>query len=131
MRPLLEALAEGQPYLVLLVDRHQERILRVAQGEAEMHFSTVSEANIKHSKKSGSHHIRSQMSFQRKAELHAHWHLKEVVEFADPLLDSHPYPYLILRGSSEVVGYGQRLLPKRLGKIATDPLALPVQAASR
>jgi hypothetical protein len=68
------------------------------------------------------------MNFQRKAELHAHWHLKEVVEFAERLLDSHPYHYLILGGPSEVVGYMQRLLPKRLTKIAADPVALPVQA---
>jgi peptide chain release factor subunit 1 len=128
LRPLLEVLDEGQPYLVVLVDRHQGRILRVAQGEAEIHFSTVSEANVKHSKKPGSDHIRSQMNFQRKAELHAHWHLKEVVEFAERLLDSHPYHYLILGGPSEVVSYMQRLLPKRLAKIAADPVALPVQA---
>ena len=128
LRPLLEALDEGQPYLVVLVDRHQGRILRIVQGEAEMHFSTVSEANVKHSKKSGSDHIRSQMNFQRKAEVHAHWHLKEVVEFADRMLDSHPYHYLILGGPSEVVGYMQRLLPKRLANIAADPVALPVQA---
>jgi peptide subunit release factor 1 (eRF1) len=128
LRPLLEALDEGQPYLVVLADRHQGRILRIVQGEIEMHFSTVSEANVKHSKKPGSDHIRSQMNFQRKAQLHAHWHLKEVMEIADRLFDSHPYHYLILGGPSEVVGYMQRLLPKRLANIAADPVALPVQA---
>jgi peptide chain release factor subunit 1 len=128
LRPLAEALDEGQPYLVVLADRHQGRILRIAQGEAEMHFSTVSEANVKHSKKPGSDHIRSQMNFQRKAEIHAHWHLKEVMEFADRLFDSHPYHYLILGGPSEVVGYMQRLLSKRLSNIAADPVALPFNA---
>ena len=128
LRHLLEALDEGQPYLVVLTDRHQGRILRIVQGEIEMHFSTLSDTNVKHSKKSGSDHIRSQMNFQRKAQLHAHWHLKEVMEFADRLFDSHPYHYLILGGPSEVVGYMQRLLPKRLANIAVDTVALPVQA---
>ena len=128
VRPLLEALDEAQPYLVVLADRHQGRILRIIQNEIEPHYNTVSEAQVKHSKKSGSDHIRSQMNFQRKADLHAHWHFKEVVELADRLFDSHPYHHLILGGPSEVVGYLQRLLPKRLARILLDPVTLPVQA---
>jgi peptide chain release factor subunit 1 len=128
VRPLLEALGEAQPYLVVLADRHQGRILRINQSEIELHYNTVSEAQVKHSKKSGSDHIRSQMNFQRKAELHAHWHFKEIVELADRMFDSHPYHYLILSASSEVAGYLQRMLPKRLARVLLAPVTLPVQA---
>ncbi len=128
LRPLLEAFDKGQPYLVVLADRHQGRILRIVQGEVETHYSHVSEAIVKHFKRSGSDHLYSQMNFQRKSEIHAHWHLKEVMEFADRLFDSHPYHSLILGGPSEVVGYLQRLLPKRLANIAVEPVALPVHS---
>jgi len=128
LRPLLEAFDEAQPYLVVLADRHQGRILRIVQGETEPHYNIVSETKVKHFKKTGSDHIMSQMNFQRKTEIHAHWHLKEVLESADRLFDSHPYRYLVLGGPSEVVGFMQRLLSKRLAKISVDPVALPVQA---
>lgn len=126
VRPLVEALGEAQACLVVLADRHQGRILRILQNEIEPHHSTVSAAQVKHFKKSGSDHIRSQMNFQRKADLHAHWHFKELVELADRLFDSHPYHYLLLGGPSEVVGELQRLLTKRLTKILLDPV--PLQA---
>jgi hypothetical protein len=127
-RPLLELQDEFERYCIILADREQGHLFTVFMGEVEQHFEFASAAEVKHSKKPGSDHIRSQMQFQRKADLHAFWHLKRIVRLAERQRSVCPYDRLILAGPSETTGALHRLLPKRLSARLVAAIPLPVSA---
>jgi peptide chain release factor subunit 1 len=129
IRPLLELQDEFERYCIILSDREQGHLFTVFMGEIEQHLELASSAEVKHSKKPGSDHIRSQMQFQRKADLHALWHLKKVVKLAERQMSLCPYERLIVAGPAETTGVLHRLLPKRLKDRVVASIALPVQAA--
>ena len=129
IRLLLELQDEFERYCVILADREQGHLFTVFMGEIEQHLELVSSAEVKHSKKPGSDHIRSQMQFQRKADLHALWHLKKIVKFAERQMSLCPYDRLILAGPSETTGVLDRLLPKRLRTRVVASISLPVHAS--
>jgi hypothetical protein len=128
IRPLLELQDQFERYCIILSDRERGHLFTVFMGEIEQHLELVSSAEVKHSKKSGSDHIRSQMQFQRKADLHALWHLKRIVKLAERQMSLCPYDRLILAGPCETTGALQRLLPKSLKSRVVGSVSLPVQA---
>lgn len=131
IRPLLELQDEFERYCIILADREQGHLFTVFMGEVEQQFEFVSFAKVKHSKKPGSDHIRSQMQFQRKADLHALWHLKKIVRLAERQLSVCPYDRLILAGPSETTAALKRMLPKRLGERFVSAIQLPVCSTSQ
>ena len=128
VRPLLEAIEQHKRFGVVLADRTQGRILTFFLGELETHSEAFASARVKHFRESGSDHIRSQMHFQRKADLHVFWHLKQVAEMTDRLEESHPFDRLVLAGPSEVTHVLYRLLPKRLQTRVAASIPLPVSS---
>ncbi len=128
VRPLLEAMEQHKRFGVVLADRTQGRILTFFLGELETHFEALASARVKHFRESGSDHIRSQMHFQRKADLHVFWHLKHVAEMTDRLEESHPFDRLILAGPSEVTHILYRLLSKRLQARVAASIPLPISS---
>lgn len=128
IRPLLELQDQFERYCVILTDRERGHLFTVFMGEIEHHFELASSADVKHSKKPGSDHIRSQMQFQRKADLHALWHLKRIVKLAERQMALCPYDRLILAGPCETTGLLQRLLPKSLKTRMVGSVSLPVHS---
>jgi peptide chain release factor subunit 1 len=124
LQPILEAFDEYQRVGVILADKNRGHVLTVFLGEIEEHLETFATANVKHFKKAGSDHSRSQMQFQRKANLHTLWHLKKVVGLVDQLAHSRDFERLLLAGTPEVTSTLKRLLSKRLRSrvIASIPL---------
>jgi hypothetical protein len=101
LRPLLESLDEFERYGVILTDRAQARLFTVYMGEIEEHAETFAEGEVKVVQAAGTDHLRSQMRFQRKADHHAHRHLKRVAELMDGLVESHGFDRLVLAGPVE------------------------------
>ena len=128
IRPLLELQDEFERYCVILTDREQGQLFTVFMGEIEQHLEVASSTEIKRSKKPGSDHIRSQMQFQRKADLHALWHLKKVAKLAARQMCLRPYDRLILAGPPETTAVLHRLLPKLLKTRVVGSISLPVHS---
>jgi hypothetical protein len=124
----LELQDQFERYCIILTDRERGHLFTVFMGEIEQHLELVSSAEVKHSKTPGSDHIRSQMQFQRKADLHALWHLKRIVKLAERQMSLCPYDRLILAGPCETTGVLQRLLPKSLKTRAVGSVSLPVHS---
>lgn len=128
VRPLLELMDEHERYVVVLTDREHARLFSIFLGEIEDHKEVFAKAEVTHLKTSGTDHLRSQMNIQRKADLHARWHLKEVAQTVSGLAARIEFDRLILAGTVEATSELQGLLPKALRARVVRKMALPVDA---
>ena len=129
VRPLIELLDEHERYGVLLTDRGQARLFTIFLGEIEEHVQAFAKADVTHVKTSGADHLRSQMNFQRKADEHAHSHLKHVAELMSRLARVHEFDRLILAGTVEATSQLYGLLAKPLRTRVTGKVSLPVETS--
>ncbi len=130
IRPLLEATDKYERFGVVLTDKTQARFFVVFLGEIEEEFEAFAPAEVKHVKTTGTDHIWSQKRIQRKAEVHARWHLKQVAEELDRLVDYHALDRLILAGPMEATTELSRLLPKRVRSRLAGTISLPIEASA-
>ncbi|MEY2457957.1 MAG: peptide chain release factor subunit 1 [Acidimicrobiaceae bacterium] len=128
VRPLLELMDEHERYGVVLTDRAHARLFTIFLGEIEEYTEAFADSDVTHIKTSGTDHLRSQMNIQRKADLHARWHLKEVAQTMSRLAGKLEFDRLILAGTVEATSELQRLLPKALRARVVGKVALPVEA---
>ncbi|HBB94801.1 MAG TPA: hypothetical protein DC054_05370 [Blastocatellia bacterium] len=128
VRPLLELMDEHERYGVVLTDRAHARLFTIFLGEIEEYTEAFVDSDVTHIKTSGTDHLRSQMNIQRKADLHARWHLKEVAQTMSRLAGNLEFDRLILAGTVEATSELQRLLPKALRARVVGKVALPVEA---
>jgi hypothetical protein len=128
LHPLLELMDEHERYGVILTDRGQARLFTVYLGEIEEYKEAFAQAEVKHTKTSGTDHLRSQMNIQRKADLHASWPLKEVSKTMSDLALKRSFDRLILGGPVEATTTLLGLLPKALRARVVRKVALPVEA---
>jgi peptide chain release factor subunit 1 len=128
VRPLLELMDEHERYGVVLTDRAHARLFTIFLGEIEEYTEALAGADATHIKTSGTDHLRSQMNIQRKADLHARWHLKEVAQTMSRLAGKLEFDRLILAGTVEATSELQRLLPKALRARVVGKVAWPVEA---
>ena len=126
VRPLIEILDEHERYGIVLTNREQARIFTVFLGEIEEHREAFAERDVTHIKTSGTDHIRSQMHIQRKADEHAHAHLKRVAELMSRLSSLYEFDRLLLAGPVEATSELYGLLPKALRARVAGKLSLPV-----
>src|SRR5438105_1493136 len=89
--PLLEILDEYERYGVIVVDKAHARLFSVYIGEIEEHLDALAPAPVRLVKTTGTDHILSERHFQRKAEMHVHWHLKHIAELLDKLVDQYGF----------------------------------------
>ena len=130
VRPLLELIDEHERYGVVLTDREHARLFSIFLGEIKEHKEVFAKADVTHIKSAGQDHAWSQMNIQRKADLHARWHLKEVVQMMSRLAQALNFDRLILAGPVEATNELQDLLPKALRARVVRKIALPVEANS-
>lgn len=128
VRPLLELLDEFERYGVILLDRAHARLFTVFMGEIEEHGELLAPANVRRIKTTGTDHLWSQMHFQRRANEHERWYLREVAETVDRLAGTYAFDRLVLAGAAEVTGELQQLLPKRLQSRVVASVNLPTNA---
>jgi peptide subunit release factor 1 (eRF1) len=128
IRPLLEAKDEFERYGVILTDRARARLFIVAMNAIEEIREALAEADVRKFDASGTDQILSQMSFQRKADEHARWHLRNVAERMNKLAERYKFDRLILAGTQEVVSELRNLLADRLKRSIVGTMAFPIDA---
>jgi peptide chain release factor subunit 1 len=126
--PLLVILDEYERYGVILVDKAHARLFTVFIGEIEEHYDALAPAPVRHVKTSGTDHILSESRFQHKTAMHVHWHLKQVAELLDKLVDQYGFDRLLLAGPVEATSELQHLLSKRARTRIAGRLSLPMRA---
>jgi len=131
VRPLLEVIDEHERYGLVLTDRQHSRLFTIYLGEIEEYHDAFAKADVTHIKTTGTDHIRSQMNIQRKADEHAHRHLKRVAELMSKLALLHKFDRLILAGTVEATSELAGLLPKALRARIISKLSLPVEASEK
>jgi peptide chain release factor subunit 1 len=129
LRPLVEMLDEYERYGVVLADREKARLFTVYLGEIEEHLEAFAEADVTHIKSSGMDHLRSQMNIERKADEHAHWHLKRVADLMSRLAQKHEFDRLVLAGQAEVTSELSGLLPKALRTRVVRQMPMPMHVS--
>jgi len=82
-------------------------------------------------KSNGTDHGHSQGHFQRKADEHAHWHLKRVAGLMGRWANFYAFERLVLAGPVAAASELYHLLPKRLRSRVVGELPLPVEAGER
>jgi len=128
VRPLLEILDEHERYGVVLTDRRHARLFTIFLREVEEHREAFAPMDVTHIKTTGTDHMRSQMNIQRKADEHAHQHLKRVADKMSRLASLHEFDRLILAGTVEATSELHGLLPKALRARVIRKIPLPVDA---
>lgn len=131
VRPLFELIEEYERFGVVLADKTHARLFTVFLGEIEEQHEAFAPAEVKHVKTPARDRLRSQANMQRKAEMHAQWHLKHVAEMLDRLTNTHGLDRLVLAGPVEATSVLRRLLPKRLRSRVVGTLTLPVHATAQ
>lgn len=131
IRPLVEARDEFARYGVILTDRRQARLFIVFLNEVEETRETLARFRVKQFKSAGMDRIWSQMVFQRKADVHAKWHLKKVVEMMARLEEEQEFDRLVVGGPTEVVSILETLLTDRLRSRLIGLASLPVEASEK
>jgi peptide chain release factor subunit 1 len=128
--PLLNIMDDYERYGVALVDKAQARLFTIFMGEIEEQQDAWADASVRHVKTTGTDHLLSERRFQRRADTHAHWHLKRVAEMLDAIVDRHSLDRLLLAGPPEATGELQSLLSKRVRARVVERIALPVSASA-
>jgi hypothetical protein len=111
---VLELLDRHERYVVVLADRAKARLFTIFLGDIEESKEAFAAADVEHIKGPGTDHPLSQMQIQRKADIHAKWHLKDVSRAKSRLAQKHNFNRLILGGPNEVTSELAKLLPKSL-----------------
>ncbi len=128
IRPLLEAMDEYERYGVVLLDTEKARFFVVTMGQIEEIEDAINIPPVRHRKRSGTDHMRSQMVFQRRAETWSNWFLKDVSERLRELIREYETPHLILMGPQEITAELYRLLPKSLQDKVIERIRMNVKA---
>jgi len=128
VQQFLEALDEFETYGVVLTDRSYSRIFTVKLGTIEKHAEIHASLSVRHLKTAGTDHLYSQSHLQRKADEHALWHLKRVVELLDHFSRLKPFDRLVLAGATEATSELFRLLPKALRRKVIASATIPANA---
>jgi hypothetical protein len=128
LHPLVEALDEFEPYIVVVADRAHSRIFTVRLGAIEKQAEVHAMGTVRHLKASGTDHLYSQSHIQRKADGNILSHFKRVVEVVDHSGTVHPAARLVLAGNAEAVSELFRLLPKPLRCRVAGSAVMPANA---
>jgi peptide chain release factor subunit 1 len=113
LHPLVEALDEFEPYVVVLADRAHSRVFTVHLGtivkQAEIHALGA----VRHVKSSGTDHLYSQSHSERRAAANIVSHFKRVIEVLEHVENlKSTTARFILAGNAEAISELFRLLPK-------------------
>ena len=114
LHPLVEALDEFEPYIVVVTDKARSRVFTVQLGTIQKQADVQTPGRVRHVKMAGSDHLFSQSHIQRKADEHVLAHFKQTVEILEHVGNLNPAARLFLTGNADAVSELFRLLPKSL-----------------
>jgi hypothetical protein len=130
LHPLIEALDEFEPYVVVLTDRAHSRVFTVRLGSIEKHADIYALGPVRHVKTSGTDHLYSLSHIQRKADGNVLAHLKGVVGVVEHFgtLNSGT-ARIVLAGNAEAISLLFRLMPKQLQSRIAGSAVMSVSAS--
>ncbi|SRR6266704_1034706 len=126
LRPLLETLDEDERYGVVLLDRQQARFFSIALGEIEEHREAFAPLDVRSTRTTGTDHLYSEKRFHRRADEHAHLHVKRVASILRRLQHEVGFDRLVVAGSTEATAELLRLLPRALVDRAAATWKMPI-----
>jgi peptide subunit release factor 1 (eRF1) len=127
VRPLIEMLDEQERYGVVLVDRRQASFFSVFLGEIEEHRESFAPLEVRATRTVGTDHLWSEKRFHRRADEHAHLHIKQVAGLLRDLQRETQFDRLVLCGPAEATAELQRLLPRALVDRVAATWKLPIE----
>jgi peptide subunit release factor 1 (eRF1) len=128
LRPLLETLDERERYGIALVDRQQARFFTVFLGEIEEEREAFAPLDVRSTRTTGTDHLFSENRFRRRADEHAHLHLKRVATLLREVQRDPGFDRLVLAGSVEATSELHRLLPRVLAERLAATWKMPIEA---
>ncbi|HSE36367.1 MAG TPA: hypothetical protein VLG74_03635 [Blastocatellia bacterium] len=127
VRPLLEVIEEHDRFAVVLIDKHQARIMTVDAGGIEQHAEIISDVPNKHAT-TGTDHIWSQTQMDRDHLNHVHSHAKRVADELSSVIDRMKLKRIAIGGPVEAISVFTGELPKRLQQLIVGTISVPVDA---
>lgn len=128
LRPLLEMLDEQERYGVVVLDRRQARLYSVILGEIEEHSAAFATLDVRTKRRTGRDHLFSEKRFHRRADEHAHLHIKNVASLMRHLQQEIGLDRLVISGPVEATSELHRLLPRALHDRVVATWKLPVDS---
>ena len=128
LRPLLETLDEQERYGIVLLDRQQARVFTVVLGEIEEHREAFAALDVRSTRTTGTDHLYSEKRFHRRADEHAHLHIKRVASILRAMQSELALDRLVLAGAVEATSELNRLLPRALADRLAASWKLPIDA---
>ena len=126
LRPLIETLDEQERYGLVLLDRQQARLFSVFLGAIEEIREAFAPLDVRTSRTTGTDHLWSEKRFRRRADSHAHLHIKQVAGLLRDLQRRIGFDRLVIAGPLEATAELQRLLPRPLLDRVAAVWKLPV-----
>lgn len=114
--PIIEALGEYKPYLVLLADREKARLFTVHLGEIE-ESKDVFDGQVPQRVKHGDDTWDQQNKIQRHIEDHLHRHLNSIAVEAKEFVKGNPVSFVIVGGHKEIIPKIKKHLAYPLNKM--------------
>lgn len=127
LRPLLETFDEQERYGVVLLDRQQARLFSVFLGVIDERPGALAPLDVRTIRTIGTDHLWSEKRFKRRADGHAHLHLKQVALRLRDLQLQSGFDRLVIAGPVEATSELQRLLPRALADRVAAVLKLPIE----
>ena len=127
VRPLLEVIEEHDRFAVVLIDKHQARIMTVDAGGIEQHAEVTSDVPNKHAT-TGTDHIWSQTQMDRDHSNHVHSHAKRVADELASVIDRLKLKRIAIGGPVEATSVFTGALPKRLQQMIIGTISVPIEA---
>lgn len=113
VQPMLEIVNEHKRYGVVLTDRQQARFFRGVQQTIEEVMATA-DRSVRKVKAPDADHRRSEQPYQRHADLHASWHLKDALERVEAWIRDGEIDDWILAGTPEATAEVKNRMSKAL-----------------
>lgn len=127
VRPLLEMLDEQERAGVVVLDRRQARLYSVSLGEITEHVEAFAPLDVRTTRRTGTDHLYSEKRFHRRADEHAHLHIKHVASLMRHLQQEIGLDRLVISGPVEATSELHRLLPRALNDRVVATWKLPVE----
>lgn len=116
IQPIIEALDEYKPYLVLLADREKARLFTVYLGEMQEH-KNVLDGQVPQRVKHGDDTWDQQGKIMRHIEDHLHRHLKLIARETREFAKDYPVSFVIIGGHKDIIPKVKKHLTYPLNKL--------------
>ena len=118
---------QHDPFVVVLIDKQQARILTVDAGGMQQHSEIVSDVPNKHAT-TGTDHIWSQGQMDRDHTNHIKLHAKRVADELAGIIERLKLSRVVIGGPVEATSLFANELPKRIQQMIVGTISAPLDA---